>query len=232
MKIILIILSLSFLFSCRPKYLPQCLEDVSSAKYSSTFFPLDEGNVWKYDIKSHDNDKYRNDYHEVVLCGTDTIYYYKDGTKEALEVFKVCVNEEKDEFFYFMKCEQGAILLSVNDYYHKEIIGELSIPNRPNQISNDDEYLIWKEEKVIKVPAGEYQVWVLELYRDVSKRDFKRHPDKIVNNKTVKTRYYFSQGVGLIKTEEYGGPGELLYEMELTEFNVKQKAKSPEKGVK
>jgi len=98
------------------------------------------------------------------------------------------------------------------------------IPNEPNEgdVVENKENFIWRGQETIKVPKGEYQVWVLEEIRELNRNELKMYRDNRVDgNKTVRTRYYFAEGVGLIKTEQYGAPGELLSTMQMTDFKVK-----------
>ncbi len=226
MKKILIVLIAITLYGCKTSgFQPPCT-DFQDKGLTSMYFPIEAGNSWTYDVtKIVDGEETREDY-KLELCDLDTIYYVQNGERIPFEAYRACRDGKKSMNFYFVKCENGTHLLTVNDWYYKELQSGWVVPNNPKegeQVENKEGF-IWRGQQTIKVPKGEYQVWVLEELRELNKRELKMYKDnRIDGNKTVRTRYYFAEGIGLIKTEQYGAPGELLTTMQMTDFNVKDK---------
>lgn len=225
-KITLTLLTTFLLYSCGTNtFVPPCDQGTNNGYYSN-YFPIDEGNKWEYEVTSFDGEE-RFDTHSFNLCDIDTIFYKIDGQRYPYEAYKVCLNDNPDEFFYFAKCEDGAYMIGVNDWYHKEIKSVFKISNNPGQEAPNKDFS-WGEQKTISVPAGEYQVWTVESTRELSRRElavFNKGNKKLKTNKIVKRRYYFAEGVGLVKMEEYSGPGVVAVEMKLTDFDVKSGGK-------
>lgn len=222
-KHIIALLSIIIVGCSSNSYQPPCTE-LDSDNLTSLYFPIALGNKWSYDVVKYDGDTKVNEDYELELCAVDTIYYVKGGKRIPFEAYRACKEDLQNWNFYFVKCSDGAHLLTINDWYYKELKSGWVIPNSPNEgdeVSNMDGY-VWRGQDVITVPSGEYQVWILEEIRELNKKEMKMYRDhRIDGNKTVRRRYYFAEGVGLIKTEEYGAPGVLTSVMEMDNFNVK-----------
>jgi hypothetical protein len=202
---------------------PPCA-DLQTPGLISHYFPLAQGNKWVYNVvKNVDGKQTVSDY-TLEICDSSTIYFIKDGNRVPFTAYRACRDGEKSDNYYFVKCADGTHLLTVNDWYYKELQTGWLIPNNPQEgekVEHRDD-LVWRGQEMIKVPSGEFQVWVLEEIRELSKREMKLYNhDKIDGDKTVRTRYYFAEGVGLIKTEIYGAPGELLTVMEIKDYKLK-----------
>lgn len=226
MKYILIAITTILIVGCKSNgFQPPC-NDFQNTGIISQYFPLDDGNSWTYNVVKTEDGKQTSEEYTLKICGSDTIYYKKEGKRTPFIAYKTCRDGQESMNFYFVKCEDGTHLLTVNDWYYKELQTGWLIPNNPQEgekVKNKDNYF-WRGQEVIKVPSGEYQVWVLEEVRELNKRELKLYKnDRIDGDKTVHTRYYFAEGVGLIKTEIYGAPGELLTVMEMKDFNVKNR---------
>lgn len=203
---------------------PPCANPHKGA--ASLYFPLDEGNSWTYDVVKNDDGKQIKSDYILTICDSSTIYYLKNGERVPFKAYRICRDGQKSDESYVLGCDDGTHFLTVNDWYYKELQSGWLIPNEPEEgtkVANRDN-LIWRGQEIIKVPRGEYQVWVLEEIRELTKREMKLYNhDKIDGTKTVKTRYYFAEGVGLVKTEIFGAPGELLTMMELKDYNIKNR---------
>lgn len=224
MKYILLVISIVVLYGCKTTgFQPPCT-DIDDKSLTSLYFPIASGNSWTYNVIKNENGIEKKDSYTLELCESDTIYYVKDGERIPFQAYQACRDGEKSLNFYFVKCNEGTHLLTVNDWYYKELQTGWLIPNEPHEgdeVENKENF-IWRGQETIQVPKGEYQVWVLEEIRELNRNELKMYRENRVDgNKTVRTRYYFAEGVGLIKTEIYGAPGELLTTMQMTDFNVK-----------
>lgn len=203
-------------------YQPPCT-DLLTTNVNSLYFPLDKGNSWSYDVERTEGSTTTKEEYQLELCAVDTIYYLKDGERIPFQAYKTCRDGEESMNFYFVKCSDGTHMLTVNDWYYKELKSGWLIPNNPEEGKRveNKENLVWRGQETIKVPAGEYQVWVLEEVRELNRRELKMYKDdRIDGDKTVRTRYYFAEGVGLIKTELFGAPGELLTVISMKDYKI------------
>lgn len=226
MKYILLALTTVLLFGCKTTgFQPPCL-DMQDKGITSMYFPIDEGNSWSYNVVKTENGVETKDDYTLELCKIDTIYYIKDGKRIPFEAYRACRDGIESMNFYFVKCDDGTHLLTVNDWYYKELQTGWLIPNDPkagDKVENKENF-VWRGQETITVPSGEYQVSVLEEVRELNRNELKMYKDNRVDGtKTVRTRYYFAEGIGLIKTEQYGAPGELLSTMQMSDFKVKDR---------
>ena len=221
-NLLLAFLSILIIGCSTNSYQPPCME-LESKNLTSLYFPIALGNKWDYSVIRIDGDEKKKETYELELCEIDTIYYVRNGERIPFEAYRACRNNKKSWSFYFVKCSDGAHLLTINDWYNKELESGWLISNTPNEgdeVSNMEGF-VWRGQDVITVPSGEYQVWILEEIRELNRKEMKMYRDhRVDGNKTVRRRYYFAEGVGLIKTEEYGAPGVLTSVMEMNDFDI------------
>jgi len=119
MKYILITLTVILLYGCRTSGFQLPCTDFDTKDLTSLYFPLEAGNSWTYSVVKNEDGVEKKDEYTLELCDSDTIYYIENGKRIPFQAYRACRDGEKSMNFYFIKCEKGTHLLTVNDWYYK-----------------------------------------------------------------------------------------------------------------
>lgn len=221
MKILVFLFISFFAFSCVNPYFStknvyNCLPEDSLRNYPSTMLPIETGNKWEYNyvykdeyiskISSKVKSKLPQTY--TLEVGNKTFIYadLKDG-KVKLPVYKLIQNGITSEYLYFMKCDEGASIVEVNDPENLILAGSLLLRDNPDGEVHYWSGLTkarheWLEPIQEDSPLGSVNLFPLQekLYNHnvINPKDKRVTPAMLFLESSVS---WYSPNIGLVKKE-------------------------------
>ncbi len=206
-----IIIITILLTACSSVRFRPCPSDKEQTEITTTMMPVAAGNKWVYqEYIPKENTEDNPGKRTIEIGELQTLKYEKGGEKNDISVYSIYYNGDKNKFFYYLKCEDGAILVETYSRFPNTIYKGRTIPENPSKEFKDpfNPDIRWRGPETVETPAGTFECWVCEwLDRDLVR---KRH------------REYYSRGVGMVKSEIYTYQKKLIARMELESYEIKE----------
>lgn len=237
MKCLLIAIISVMLSSCSLVDFNPCPESLKSLNFGKPLIPLKIGNWWHYDVKNANGDSIQETFSfpkstwKLEVGNIVKLNYHSADRRNTIEANRMIVNNEGSLIFY-LPCGNNIINVHVNSPMENVIVGgEAYINNTAidfvdplsDEHKNDKVYgtvLIYKGIKKVKVQVGEFDAIVAERWSWRPQR--KDHNGTLIPGeyKSMDSRFYFVEGLGMVKFEAFDSNSQLERNFELKEYQL------------
>ena len=149
--------------------------------------------------------------------------YFNAGEQYYIDAYSTFIND-KISFRYYLLCDEAVTVAEIGNETNKAIISSMTIYEKFTKglVDPNNDQLVWAGIEQVKTVAGDFECYVLHKLSHVSNNDAANNPGKIYRDrKFVSAKFYYSPGVGFVKSVFFHVSGAEINVVELKAYTLK-----------